>query len=105
MLAGLDDSLDAYVRLNVFTDGMLPASANEDAARAVAGKRCRFCLINARRVAAVAADRSKQSMTVEELRMASPMEVARSYAASVGATLDEELFAEVMRELSTISEN
>lgn len=105
MLAGLDDSLDAYVRLNVLTDGMLPASANEDAARAVAGKRCRFCLINARRVAAVAADRSKQSITVEELRMASPMEVARSYAASVGATLDEELFAEVMRELSTISEN
>lgn len=104
MLADLDDSLDAYVRLNVMTDGMLPASANEDAARAVAGKRCRFCLINARRYTAVAADRAEQAMTVEELRMASPIEVARSYAASVGAKLDEELFAEVMRELLTTSD-
>lgn len=101
MLAELDDNLDAYVRLNVVTDGMLPASANEDAARAVAGKRCRFCLINARRSVAAIADRAEQAMTVEELRMASPMEVARSYAASVGAKLDEELFAEVMRDLLT----
>lgn len=101
MLAELDDDLDAYVRLNVMTDGMLPASANEDAARAVAGKRCRFCLINARRSVAALADHAEQAMTVEELRMASPMEVARSYAASVGAKLDEELFAEVMRDLLT----
>lgn len=99
MLAALDDDLDAYVRLNVTTDGMLPASANEDAARTVAGKRCRFCLINARRSSAVTADRVEQAMTVEELRMASPAEVARSYAASLGAKLDEELFAEVLRDL------
>lgn len=94
------DNIPAYIRLNVLTDGPLPSSAEDDARRAVKGKECEFCHINVRRKASEATDGMAGGMTVAELRMVSPADVARRYAASVGAELDMELFDEVVRSLT-----
>lgn len=97
------DDTEAFVRLNVKTRTALPATANDDARRAARGKRCRVCHINVRREAEASADEGPEGMSVDELRMAAPADVARLYAQSVGATLDEELFDEILNELTTIN--
>lgn len=91
--------LPAYIRLNVSSDSPLPASAYEDARRAAAGKDCVLCHINVSR-SGCSAER-REGMSVEELRMASPIEVIESYAASIGASLDRDLLDEVVNKLTT----
>ena len=97
------DDTEAFVRLNVKTDRALPASANDDARRAAVGKRCRVCHINVRRQAEAVSESGASGMSVDELRMVAPADVARLYAQSVGVALDEELFDEILTQLTTVN--
>ena len=91
---------DAFIRLNVLTVDPLPSTAWDDARRAAEGKLCRMCNINVRRFDNGDTDKETTGMSVEELRMASPLEVASRYAASIGMELDGELFEEILEELT-----
>ncbi len=92
--------IEAFVRLNILSAGPLPPSAGDDARRKTARKKCEVCHINVRYTGDDADDEIRRGMTVDQLREASPVEVAARYAASVGMELDRELFEEIFRELT-----
>ena len=99
LLRGFDADSEAYIRLNVAVDGLLPPTANADAIAATEGKQCRFCLINALRIAKDGESSEPSGMTVSELQRIEPCDLARGYAESKGLTFDADLFAEVVRSL------
>lgn len=100
------DSLGApsgsYVRLNVADDPTLPDNAVELARRASAEHGLRFCVLNRVRPGRTSSEHSDTSMTVEELRQRSPLDIARIYADAVGEVFDEDmesLLSEIINEV------
>lgn len=91
--------IPAYIRLNVVFDDLLPADANSIAEALTADKRCRFCLINAKRLKAKLA--ATKTFTVQEFQEQSPIDIARLYAEDMGVAFDEEMtemFHEALRQ-------
>ena len=62
-----------------------------------------MCHINVRRQAEAVSESGASGMSVDELRMVAPADVARLYAQSVGVALDEELFDEILTQLTTVN--
>lgn len=98
LLKEFPDDIPAYIRLNVLLDDLLPPDANAVAEALAKDKRCRFCLINAKR--RNAAQTATRTFTVQEFQEQQPIDIARQYAEDTGVAFDEEmteLFNEALR--------
>lgn len=106
LLADFPDDLPAYIRLNVEIDDFLPAGANEEANSLTEQKKCRFCLINAKRKGQKQAE--AKVLSVQEFQAEKPIDIARRYADDMGMVFDEELevlFDEALKMIADDSRN
>lgn len=101
LLENFPSDIEAYIRLNVEVDGFLPAEANAEALTITENKKCRFCVINTRRLNKNR--REAKVMSVEEFKTEEPIEIAERYAEDLGIEFDndmKELFREAITALS-----
>lgn len=89
LLSEFPDDIPAYIRLNVEIDDFLPVEANAEAKALTDGKKCRFCLINARRPT-VSKSEGRQ-LSVQEFKETDPMEIAKQFAKDTGIEFDDDL--------------
>ncbi len=97
LLKAFPDDIPAYIRLNVEIDDFLPTEANAEASQLTKEKKCRFCLINAKRKNTNKSE--AKILTVQEFQEENPLEIARNYAEFTGKVFDEEMeemFKEIM---------
>ena len=76
-LQAINPNERSYIRLNVKVDQFLPTGAQEQAARAVKDKQCRFCEI--KKTATMPIARTAAVMTVEEFNRKTPLDIANQY--------------------------
>lgn len=94
------NDIEAYIRLNVEVDDFLPVEANVEALLICEEKRCRFCVINSRRLKKNR--REAKVMSVEEFKTETPLGIAKRYAEDLGVEFDsdmKELFNETLAAL------
>lgn len=100
LLKKYPNDIEAYIRLNVEVDDFLPVEANAEALLICEEKRCRFCVINSRRLKKNR--REAKVMSVEEFRTETPLGIAERYAEDLGVEFDsdmKELFNETLAAL------
>lgn len=102
-LKDFPDDSEAYLRLCVSGHDNLPADCRDIALKVCGDKKARFCLINLVRKAS-GTEHSQLDMTVEELRHASPADIARLYAEASGITFDDDMAA-MLSEVTSALEN
>ncbi len=99
-LENFPNDIDAYIRLNVEVDDFLPVEANAEAQLICNEKKCRFCVINSRRLKKNR--KEAKAMSVEEFKTEEPIEIAQRYAEDLGIEFDsdmKELFNETLAAL------
>lgn len=74
----------AYIRLNVLLDKPLPSDYNEQVAKALEGKACRYCTINVTDRRRSARANALPDVTPEQLRQMTVGEVAARFFAAKG---------------------
>ena len=89
LLANYPDDIAAYIRLNVEVDDFLPVEANAEALMMCEEKKCRFCVINSRRLNK--SRREAKVMSVEEFKTEEPIDIAERYAEDMGIEFDGDL--------------
>lgn len=97
LLQTFPNDIEAYIRLNVEVDTFLPAEANAEALILAENKKCRFCVINARRLNKDR--REPKVMSVQEFKTEKPIDIAERYAEDIGIVFDDdmkELFNETL---------
>lgn len=97
LLQTFPNDIEAYIRLNVEVDSFLPAEANAEALILAENKKCRFCVINARRLNKDR--REPKVMSVQEFKTEKPIDIAERYAEDIGIVFDDdmkELFNETL---------
>ena len=100
LLKKYPNDIEAYIRLNVEVDDFLPVEANAEALLICEEKRCRFCVINSRRLKKNR--REAKVMSVEEFKTETPLGIAERYAEDMGIDFDsdmKELFNETLAAL------
>lgn len=100
LLENFPNDIDAYIRLNVEVDDFLPVEANAEAQLICNEKKCRFCVINPRRLKKNR--KEAKAMSVEEFKTEEPIEIAQRYAEDLGIEFDsdmKELFIETLAAL------
>lgn len=100
LLKKYPNDIEAYIRLNVEVDDFLPVEANAEALLICEEKRCRFCVINSRRLKKNR--REAKVMSVEEFKTETPIGIAERYAEDIGIDFDsdmKELFNETLAAL------
>lgn len=100
LLKKYPNDIEAYIRLNVEVDDFLPVEANAEALLICEDKKCRFCVINSRRLKKNR--REAKVMSVEEFRTETPLGIAERYAEDMGVEFDsdmKELFNETLAAL------
>lgn len=100
LLKKYPNDIEAYIRLNVEVDDFLPVEANAEALLICEEKRCRFCVINSRRLKKNR--REAKVMSVEEFKTETPIGIAERYAEDLGVEFDsdmKELFNETLAAL------
>lgn len=100
LLKKYPNDIEAYIRLNVEVDDFLPVEANAEALLICEEKRCRFCVINSRRLKKNR--REAKVMSVEEFKTETPIGIAERYAEDLGVEFDsdmKELFNETLEAL------
>ncbi|MBP5365963.1 MAG: exonuclease SbcCD subunit D C-terminal domain-containing protein [Bacteroidales bacterium] len=88
----------AYIRLNVEVEDVLPTDAFATAAALTTDKKCTLCHINAVRKAQQ--QTQTQRLTIEEFKEQKPIDIANRYATDKGIELDTDiraLFDDVVR--------
>ena len=106
LFANLPDDIPAYIRLNVEVEDMLPPNANDEARAIANGKKCKFCIINAKRKEREKSD--AKILSVQEFQAESPLDIAMRYANDKGCTFDDdikELFNEVIKIINEETRN
>ena len=107
-LKAFSDNIPAYIRLNVATQGYVPADARSKAADAAQGKACRFCVFKVTNTTPQATI-ERQQMTVAQLRQTNPLDVARSYIlekTGVPMTVEQEqMFNEAVQRVNVKENN
>jgi exonuclease SbcD len=89
-LLALNPNERSYIRLNVKVDQFLPTGAQEQAARAVKDKQCRFCEI--KKTATLPIARTTAVMTIEEFNRKTPLDIANQYFTNkYGQPMDAQL--------------
>lgn len=100
LLKKYPNDIEAYIRLNVEVDDFLPVEANSEALLICEDKKCRFCVINSRRLKKNR--REAKVMSVEEFKTETPIGIAERYAEDLGVEFDsdmKELFNETLAAL------
>lgn len=100
LLKKYPNDIEAYIRLNVEVDDFLPVEANAEALLICEEKRCRFCVINSRRLKKNRRD--AKVMSVDEFKTETPIGIAERYAEDLGVEFDsdmKELFNETLAAL------
>ena len=85
---------------------MLPPNANDEARAIANGKKCKFCIINAKRKEREKSD--AKILSVQEFQAESPLDIAMRYANDKGCTFDDdikELFNEVIKIINEETRN
>lgn len=106
LFANFPDDIPAYIRLNVEVEDMLPPNANDEARAIANGKKCKFCIINAKRKEREKSD--AKILSVQEFQAESPLDIAMRYANDKGYTFDDdikELFNEVIKIINEETRN
>lgn len=100
LLKKYPNDIEAYIRLNVEVDDFIPVEANAEALLICEDKKCRFCVINSRRLKKNR--REAKVMSVEEFKTETPLGIAERYAEDLGVEFDsdmKELFNETLAAL------
>lgn len=100
LLENYPNDIEAYIRLNVEVDDFLPVDANAEAHMICEDKKCRFCVINSRRLKKNR--REAKVMSVQEFKTEEPIGIAERYAEDMGIKFDsdlKELFNETLAAL------
>lgn len=100
LLENYPNDIEAYIRLNVEVDDFLPVEANAEANMICEDKKCRFCVINSRRLHKNR--REAKVMSVQEFKTEEPIGIAERYAEDMGIEFDsdlKELFNETLAAL------
>lgn len=101
LLSNFDDSIPAYIRLNVLVEGFLTPNAKDEAYALTNGKQCKVCLLNTKQKNA--SSDIKETLTVQELQAMNPLDIAIDYAQSKGIEFTEEMqdmFKEVLAQVA-----
>lgn len=77
-LGDFPDETEAYIRLNVSIKDYLPQNASARAVEAARFKKCRYCCMKVTRETAFGSE-SRPLLSVEEIRTASPVDMAGLY--------------------------
>lgn len=100
LLENYPNDIEAYIRLNVEVDDFLPVEANAEAHLICEEKKCRFCVINSRKLKNNR--REAKVMSVQEFKTEEPIGIAERYAEDLGIEFDsdmKELFNEALAAL------
>lgn len=100
LLENYPNDIEAYIRLNVEVDDFLSVDANTEAHMICEDKKCRFCVINSRRLKKNR--REDKVMSVQEFKTVEPIGIAERYAEDMGIEFDsdlKELFNETLAAL------
>lgn len=100
LLENYPNDIEAYIRLNVEVDDFLPVEAIAEALMICEDKKCRFCVINSRRLKKNR--KEAKVMSVQEFRTEEPIGIAERYAEDMGIEFDndmKELFNETLAAL------
>ena len=89
LLENYPNDIEAYIRLNVEVDDFLPVDANAEAHMICEDKKCRFCVINSRRLKKNR--REAKVMSVQEFKREEPIGIAERYAEDMGIEFDSDL--------------
>ena len=100
LLENYPNDIEAYIRLNIEVDDFLHVEANAEAHLICEEKKCRFCVINSRRLKNNR--REAKVMSVQEFKTEEPIGIAERYAEDLGIEFDsdmKELFNEALAAL------
>jgi exonuclease SbcD len=89
LLENFPNDIEAYIRLNVEVDDFLPVEAHAEAQMICEEKKCKFCVINSRRL-----NRNRTEariMSVQEFKAEDPIGIAERYAEDLGRVFDNDM--------------
>ena len=89
LLENYPNDIEAYIRLNVEVDDFLPVEAHAEAQMICEEKKCKFCVINSRRL-----NRNRTEariMSVQEFKTEDPIGIAERYAEDLGRVFDNDM--------------
>lgn len=101
LLRNFPDDIPAYIRLNVFVEGFPPANAIDEARQIAENKLCRVCIVNPKQINTSV--EGIETLTVQQLQQMNPLEIASSYASTLGVDFNEEM-KEMFNEVLTLAE-
>ena len=103
LLANFPDDVEAYIRLHVEVEDFLPAEAHAEAQLISENKKCRFCVINTRRLNSPI--REAKMMSVQEFKSEEPIDIAERYAEDLGIEFDNDMNELFQQTLDILSED
>ena len=103
LLANFPDDVEAYIRLHVEVEDFLPAEAHAEAQLISENKKCRFCVINTRRLNSPI--REAKLMSVQEFKSEEPIDIAKRYAEDLGIDFDNDMNELFQQTLDILSED
>lgn len=103
LLANFPDDVEAYIRLHVEVEDFLPAEAHAEAQLISENKKCRFCVINTRRLNNPI--REAKMMSVQEFKSEEPIDIAKRYAEDLGIEFDNDMNELFQQTLDILSED
>lgn len=103
LLANFPDDVEAYIRLHVEVEDFLPAEAHAEAQLISENKKCRFCVINTRRLNSPI--REAKMMSVQEFKSEEPIDIAKRYAEDLGIEFDNDINELFQQTLDILSED
>jgi exonuclease SbcD len=102
LLKNYPNDIDAYIRLNVEVDDFLPADANAEAQMICEEKKCKFCVINSRRLNKNRTE--ARIMSVQEFKAEDPIGIAQRYAQDMEKVFDDDMRKLFYETLAAIKE-
>ena len=89
LLENFPNDIEAYIRLNVEVDDFLPVEAHAEAQMICEEKKCKFCVINSRRLNKNRTE--ARIMSVQEFKAEDPIGIAERYAEDLGRVFDNDM--------------
>lgn len=102
LLKNYPNDIDAYIRLNVEVDDFLTVDANAEAQMICEEKKCKFCVINSRRLNKNRTE--ARIMSVQEFKAEDPIGIAQQYAQDMEKVFDDDMRKLFYETLAAIKE-
>lgn len=102
LLKNYPNDIDAYIRLNVEVDDFLTVDANAEAQMICEEKKCKFCVINSRRLNKNRTE--TRIMSVQEFKAEDPIGIAQRYAQDMEKEFDDDMRKLFYETLAAIKE-